>query len=77
MKKQKVPRKRIEDGLSLKIYQKFGWQPSDSNYTELDEIESRRKYVLEKGISKNVLKILDQMSHDYEKKYNFLKPGKK
>ena len=37
--------------------------------SELAELQLRRKYLIDQGISKNTLDLLDQLSQTYERKY--------
>ena len=69
LKKQKVPRKKISDGISLEIYKRYGWEPPLSNFSERDELNKRRDFVLNQNVSKEYLDILDKLSDNYEKKY--------
>ena len=66
MKKQKVPRKRVSEGIPLSIYKRCGWEPPDKSLSENQELEKRRQFVVDSGVSKNALNILDQLSEDYE-----------
>ena len=68
MKKNKVPRTKLADGIDLPIYRRCGWQPSQVE-SELAELQLRRKYLIDQGISKNALDLLDQLSQTYERKY--------
>ena len=69
LKKQKVPRKKISDGIPLKIYKRFGWEPGDKNLNEKEELIKRRKYIVKAGVTERYLNILDKLSSEYEKKY--------
>ncbi len=68
MKKHKVPRTRLANGIDLPIYRRCGWQPSQTN-SEFDELELRRQYLIDQGISNAALAVLDQLSQTYEKQY--------
>lgn len=68
LKKQKVPRKKITQGIDLEIYRRCGWEPSKEGLSEKEELEIRRDYVKEFS-STPALKILDNLSTDYEIKY--------
>jgi len=63
MKKQKVPRKILTDGPALEIYKRCGWEPSSGN-SEEDEVIKRREMVA-KSSSKEAMKVMDQLSHNY------------
>ena len=69
LKKQKVPRKKISDGIPLKIYKRFGWEPGDKNLNEKEELIKRREYIIKEGVTEKYLNILDKLSSEYEKKY--------
>lgn len=69
MKRQKVPRANVVDGLSLAIYKRCGWTPPSEKASETDEYKMRRKFAVEQGASKKCLAILDEMSGQYESEY--------
>ena len=69
MKKQKVPRKRISDGIPLDIYKRCGWEPPDKTLTEKEELDKRKRFVLLAGANNQSLEVLDKMIEDYENKY--------
>ena len=66
MKKQKVPRKKISDGIPLAIYKRCGWEPPDSNMTEEEELDKRRRFAIDNGANKNALSTLNLLVEDYE-----------
>lgn len=68
MKKQRVPRERIADGLALPIYKKYGWRPPLKGTDESGELLNRRADV-EKKASPEAMRVLDFLSHEYEEKY--------
>ncbi|MDG2348888.1 MAG: hypothetical protein P8L77_05440 [Gammaproteobacteria bacterium] len=68
MKKNKVPRTKLANGIDLPIYRRCGWQPSKSD-NEFEELELRRQYAIDQGISEQALHVLDQLSQTYEKQY--------
>jgi hypothetical protein len=68
LKKQKVPRRAISDGVGLKIYRRCGWVAHDKNASEAQELE-RRWQVIAENASPTALKILDQLCTEYEEKY--------
>lgn len=68
MKKQKVPRAKIADGLDLDIYKKYGWRPSLSGANEKKELEDRRNWAVGQ-ISREALDVLDKISREYEEHY--------
>lgn len=67
MKRQKVPRRMIADGINLPIYERCGWQPSESA-SEVDEFRLRREMV-KKDVKKDALDVMDRLSEAYEKEY--------
>ena len=67
MKRQKVPRENIVDGLPLDIYERCGWQPPESGLSEQDEFDKRRDYAVANGAGSESLSTLDQLSEEYEK----------
>jgi len=67
MKKQKVPRKIISDGISLKIYKRCGWEPPKSN-SNTDELAMRRDMAA-KEASPKAMAVLDKLCLQYEQKY--------
>ena len=69
LKKQRVPRKKISDGIPLEIYKRFGWEPGEKQLTEKEELNKRREFIIQEGVSDEYLKILDELSINYEKKY--------
>lgn len=69
MKKQKVPRKKISDGIPLAIYKRFGWEPPIDEFSEKQEMDKRRNFAISQGANKNALEMLDKMSEEYKEKY--------
>jgi|TARA_B100001964_G_scaffold160342_1_gene176093 hypothetical protein len=67
--KQKLPRKKISDGIPLDVYKRFGWSPPVIGFSEKDELNKRRDFALKQKVSKKYLDILDEHSENYEKKY--------
>ena len=47
LKKQKVPRKKISQGIDLEFYRRCGWEPSKNGLSEKKELEIRRNFVKE------------------------------
>ena len=70
MKKQRVPRVRISDGIPLEIYKRCGWKPPEKDLSERDELIKRREFVIKEGAGKESIKILDRICNDYETKYH-------
>lgn len=68
MKRQKIPREKIADGLALKIYKHYGWKPPMKGMSERKELEERRKFAM-KHASPDAMKILDGLCAEYEEKH--------
>lgn len=68
MKKQKVPRKLIADGLDLKIYRRCGWKPAEKGSNEEQELEIRRQSFA-KEASSQAMRVFDELCAEYEKKH--------
>ena len=69
MKKQKVPRKKISDGIPLNIYKRCGWEPPDKSLTEKEELNKRRQFAIHNNVGEKALEVLDKISSQYERKY--------
>ncbi len=67
MTKQKVPRQKIADGIALKIYQRYGWVPSQAS-SEREELNLRREWAC-KGTKPEAIKVLDELSAHYEQEF--------
>ena len=65
MKKQKVPRKMYADGIGLKIYRYYGWEPPTKGASEKEEFEKRRKFVAAEA-SPKAMELFDNYCHEYE-----------
>ena len=65
MRRQRVPRQRIADGISHHIYRYYGWQPADQRLDERGELAARRAYVA-KEASAEGLEVMDRLSAEYE-----------
>tara|TARA_B100000315_G_scaffold247539_1_gene276345 strand:+ start:341 stop:1390 length:1050 start_codon:yes stop_codon:yes gene_type:complete len=68
LKIQKVPRKKISDGIPLAIYKRCGWEPPEKAFTEQQELDKRRDYALSQGASKDAMNALDDICQSYEDK---------
>ena len=68
MKKQRVPRRMYAEGINLKVYKRYGWQPPQPQSNELQEFELRRKFASEHS-SAEAMKTLDGLCDRYEEKY--------
>lgn len=67
LKRQKVPRKMYADGIDLKVYRRYKWEPAQTS-SEVEEFAIRRNFAKEQA-SPEAMKILDQLSESYEKQY--------
>lgn len=65
LKRQRVPRRRIADGIPLKCYRQYGWPPPQQDADERGELESRRAYVA-KEASAEGLRVMDELCRAYE-----------
>jgi hypothetical protein len=68
LKKQKVPRTKISDGIPLAVYKRCGWQPPKKGMTERQELQLRRNFA-EQNVSQQALLVLDKLSKEYEQQY--------
>lgn len=71
LKKNKIPRKNIEDGLNKKVYKRYGWEPSMKNTTFLNEKQKRIDYLVLNGAKNESMDIMLKLSDEYEKKYHW------
>ena len=69
MKKQKIPRNKLSDGIRLASYKRCGWEPPEKGLTEKQELEKRRQYALEQGANKEAMEVLDRICQVYEESY--------
>ena len=69
LKKQKIPRKKIADGINLDIYKRYLWEPSNQSLSENEELNLRRNWVKEQGANKYSMDVLDEVSNYYEKEF--------
>ena len=76
LKRQKVPRKKFSDGLSLEIYKRCGWEKPDKELSEMEEFQKRRDYA-QVNASKKYMNLLDKLCSDYEQKYMKIKLNNK
>ena len=64
--KQKIPRKKVADGINLPIYKRYLWEPSNKNLSEKEELLKRRQWAINMGANEKSIKTLDEVSKDYE-----------
>ena len=69
LKKNNIPRSRIEDGIDLDVYRRYGWSPSVKNSSFEKEKTKRMEYIINKGGSKECIDIILRLSKEYEKNY--------
>ena len=67
MKKQKVPRKMIADGLKSSIYQRCGWKSPQTD-SEIEELKIRRNFAKRTAV-KDAMRTLDALCENYEETY--------
>jgi len=68
LKRQKVPRKMIADGIPLPIYKQNGWEPPKKGSDEVKELGERRQFAAEHA-SPKAIGVLDRLCAEYEQKY--------
>ena len=66
MRKHRVPRQDIVDGIALKVYRRCGWEPRDRALTEREELEKRRQFAVDNGASGAAMGVLDELCVKYE-----------
>ena len=71
MKRQKVPRKKLADGVNLPIYMKYGWEHPQRESDEREELGVRREFA-RKHASQEAMDVLDRLSSDYENRWGAL-----
>ena len=67
--KNKIPRKKISDSISLDIYKRCGWEPPIKNFNEKEELNHRRNFIIKNNARKKYIDIIDKLSYEYEDKY--------
>lgn len=67
LKKQKCPRERINAGIGKKSY---GWQKSSLKLSEKEDFERRMEFIKKESSSEAFI-LMENLSHQYEKKYDF------
>jgi hypothetical protein len=65
LRRQKVPRAMIADGIDLAIYRENGWKPPVAG-DESGELALRRKYAVDEGATPEGLAVLDRLCREYE-----------
>ena len=74
MKRQRVPRRRIADGLPLKAYKLYGWEPAMKESDERRELEKRWRYTAAEA-SPEGMRVLDELCARYEVEHLSGMPG--
>lgn len=69
LKQNNIPRTRIEDGIDLKVYRRYGWKKSIKNSSFEKEKNIRLKYLKDNNVSDKYYKIILELSEIYENKY--------
>ena len=67
LKKQNVPRNKIADGIPKEVYKRFGWEPSVKGFSEKEELNKRREFIINQGASTAAIDLMDNLSNEYEK----------
>lgn len=67
LRRQKVPRKRIADGIDLPVYRDNGWRPPEGG-SEAAELKARWDYAAAEA-SPEGLEALRRLCRDYESRY--------
>tara|TARA_Y100000588_G_scaffold246622_1_gene261029 strand:- start:17687 stop:18712 length:1026 start_codon:yes stop_codon:yes gene_type:complete len=67
LNKQRIPRKKVSDGIPLAIYKRCGWEPPEKKLTEKEELNKRRQFAVENGASNEAMDVLDKLCIKYEK----------
>jgi len=70
LRRQRVPRKRIADGIPLPIYKLNGWEASSKGDDEREALRRRREYAAGFATPEG-MKVLDQLSEQYEQTYGW------
>ncbi len=68
LKRQRVPRTRIAQGVARAIYKQYGWEPAKRAASEREELESRRGFAAAEA-SQEGMAVLDRLSAQYEATY--------
>jgi len=68
MKKQRVPRKHVAQGLDIDIYKRCGFVPSIDGLTEREELNLRRSDVL-LNADNDTIRVMDRITKEYESLY--------
>ena len=71
LREQNVPRIKASEGIPLDIYKRCGWEPSEKNLSEREEMNKRREWIEKMGASRETLTIIDGLSETYERNYNY------
>lgn len=58
------------------IYKRCGWEAPVTGFTEKDELNKRREFVVNQGASKEALDVLDNLCFQYESNYYDFSEGK-
>ena len=46
LKRERVPRRKIADGIPLEIYKRCGWVPANEDLNEREELKKRRDFAI-------------------------------
>lgn len=65
LKRQRVPREMVAEGVPLPIYKQYGWRPPTRGADERSELERRRQFAAEHATAEAMV-VLDRLSAEYE-----------
>ncbi|TPW17645.1 MAG: Uncharacterized protein FD126_3602, partial [Elusimicrobia bacterium] len=66
LRRQKVPRRRVAEGLDLAVYRWNGWEPPQGS--EADELRKRREFAAAEA-TPAAMETLDRLCREYEAAY--------
>ncbi len=58
----------IAQGIDLKIYKHYGWEPPSKGASEKSELEKRREFVAAEA-TPQALEVWDRLCSEYEQEY--------
>jgi hypothetical protein len=65
LRRQRVPRKMVAEGVSLPIYKQYGWKPPEGGADERRELDRRRQFAADHATAE-AMAVLDRLSNEYE-----------
>lgn len=73
LKRQRVPRKMVAEGVPLPIYKQYGWKPPEEGADERRELDRRRQFAANHATAE-AMAVLDRLSEKYESTYLHARP---